>query len=240
MNISHYKLYSRKIDRKYRIALVADVHGCDIDDLRAALREIGPDIITVPGDIEGAGPREARVQYARSFIDMCASVSPTFVSLGNHDVDITHSLVAECGARLLTDEYAEHEGIVIGGLTSGSLGKKHKRFGKTPAPDLEFISSFACLDSCKLLLSHHPEYFKQYLSGQDIDFVFSGHAHGGQWRFFGRGVFSPGQGLFPKYTSGVYEGCLVVSRAAGDHNGIPRIFNKNEICCVEILPHPQR
>ena len=62
----------------------------------------------------------------------------------------------------------------------------------------------------------------------------SGHAHGGQWRIFGRGVFAPGQGLFPKYTSGIHDGRLVISRGLKKSGTIPRIFNSPELVIIDI------
>ena len=68
-----------------------------------------------------------------------------------------------------------------------------------------------------------------------IDLTLSGHAHGGQWRFFGRGVFSPGQGLFPKYTSGMYDGGrFIVGRGLGNPIIIPRIFNSPEVLVIRL------
>ncbi|MBQ6043839.1 MAG: metallophosphoesterase [Clostridia bacterium] len=239
MEISNYKLNSSKISRDIRIAVVSDAHGCDVNMLKNALEDIKPALIAVPGDIEGKGDKFSRTSYSREFLRMCSSVAPTFVSLGNHDVDITRDLVSECGAVLLDDTYtaARISGadIFIGGLTSGSLGKKHKRLSKTPEPDTGFAAGFAKLGGLKILLSHHPEYYPEHLLQLDIDLIISGHAHGGQWRFFGRGVFAPGQGIFPKYTSGIYDGKLLVSRGAGDHNAIPRFFNPNEICVCDLV-----
>ena len=60
----------------------------------------------------------------------------------------------------------------------------------------------------------------------------SGHAHGGQWRIFGRGVYAPGQGIFPKYTSGVIDGRCVISRGLSNHTHVPRIFNPPELVMV--------
>ena len=71
----------------------------------------------------------------------------------------------------------------------------------------------------KVLLSHRPEQFDMYAAG-GIDLTFSGHAHGGQFRIPGvGGLNSPGQGWFPKLTSGVHEkdgSRLVVSRGLGN------------------------
>jgi predicted MPP superfamily phosphohydrolase len=81
-------------------------------------------------------------------------------------------------------------------------------------------------DPVEIVLSHYPEYMRHYVSA-GLDLVLCGHAHGGQWRFAGRGLISPGEGLFPKYTSGLYvenNTRMVVSR--GLRNGVPvRIFN---------------
>jgi predicted MPP superfamily phosphohydrolase len=65
--------------------------------------------------------------------------------------------------------------------------------------------------------------------------IVSGHAHGGQWRVFGRGVYAPDQHLFPKYTSGVHEGRLVISRGvANTVSPIPRFFNRREGVVVSV------
>lgn len=64
--------------------------------------------------------------------------------------------------------------------------------------------------------------------------MLSGHAHGGQIRILGRGVFSPGQGLFPKYTKGIYEGRLVVSAGCSNTASIPRWGNPCEVVAIRL------
>jgi len=86
----------------------------------------------------------------------------------------------------------------------------------------------------KILLSHHPEYYAQYIKATKIDLTVSGHAHGGQWRFFGQGIFAPGQGFFPKYTAGVHDDRLIISRGLGNPHPIPRFNNPPELVIVEI------
>jgi predicted MPP superfamily phosphohydrolase len=112
----------------------------------------------------------------------------------------------------------------------------------------------------RILLCHHPEYRDRYLrklSAQsdgrgvpsagrndqaenlDIDLILSGHAHGGQWRLYNPfkrqwiGVFAPGQGLWPRWTKGVYEGRLVVSAGLSNTVSVPRLFNPTEIVYIE-------
>ncbi len=79
--------------------------------------------------------------------------------------------------------------------------------------------------------------------------IVAGHAHGGQWQIFGRGLFAPGQGLLPRYTHGVYVGrrhisaaepqplsapTLMVSRGAQNSVGLPRIMNPTELLVIEM------
>ena len=73
-----------------------------------------------------------------------------------------------------------------------------------------------------------------FVSENNLNLVLSGHAHGGHWRLFGRGVYAPGQGLFPKYTAGVVDGVCVISRGLGDHTSIPRLFNEPELVMIRL------
>jgi len=90
-----------------------------------------------------------------------------------------------------------------------------------------------------LLLSHRPEEFPLY-EKLSFDAVFSGHAHGGQWRipFIMNGLYAPHQGYFPKHAGGIYNCgklCHVVSRGLSKRRFI-RIFNRPEIWVVDFLP----
>ena len=144
-------------------------------------------------------------------------------------------MVKETGAVMLDNEYVEFMGVKIGGLTSGfAYGGVQGKFEKTPEPKLEFLNEFDSLDGFKILLSHHPEYYPRYIKETGINLTLSGHAHGGQWIFFGKGVFAPGQGIFPKYTSGMHDGRFIVSRGLGNPHLIPRINNAPEFIVINI------
>ena len=116
----------------------------------------------------------------------------------------------------------------MGGMRSGLLNPGRM-------PDLDWLDGFCRTPGYRILLCHQPEYFDRYLRDYPIDLFVAGHAHGGQWRLFGRGVFAPDQGLFPKYTSGVHEGRLVISRGLSNTvTPIPRLFNSRELVVVEV------
>jgi predicted MPP superfamily phosphohydrolase len=89
-----------------------------------------------------------------------------------------------------------------------------------------------------IMLAHRPEHIKVY-ARDNIDLVFSGHAHGGQVRmpFTSQGIIAPGQGFFPKYTEGVYtqnNTNMVVSRGLGPSVCPIRLFNRPELVVVTL------
>lgn len=106
---------------------------------------------------------------------------------------------------------------------------------EAPRPELNWLGDFTEQRGYRILLSHHPEYYPQYLKDLKIDLVLSGHCHGGQWRYYSpfrkvwQGIYGPGQGLFPRLTSGVHDGKLVVSRGLSNPSIVPRINNPTEI-----------
>ena len=83
-----------------------------------------------------------------------------------------------------------------------------------------------------VLLSHRPEWFRLYREF-GVDLVFSGHAHGGQFRIPGvGGLVAPNQGFFPEYDGGLYteaQTSMAVSRGLGPSIIPLRINNRPEI-----------
>ena len=119
-------------------------------------------------------------------------------------------------------------------------------------PESAWLQDFCAQDGFKILLCHHPEYWEDqepYLKEKPIQLVLAGHAHGGQIRFYDpftrqwRGVFSPEQGFFPKWTAGVHEGAcgkMILSRGLANTGGpVPRLFNPKELVYVDLSPYAQ-
>ena len=92
-------------------------------------------------------------------------------------------------------------------------------------------------DGYVILLSHRPELFDTYVENK-VDLVFSGHAHGGQFRIpFIGGVVAPNQGVFPKYDAGIFtEGNtnMVVSKGVGNSIIPFRVCNRPEVILIEL------
>ena len=244
-----------------RIALVTDLHEKPWEAVLDSLRVNRPDLICAAGDFVYARPPRSGPKVRESgvlpFFRVCAGLAPCYVSLGNHEWMITaedEALLKETGARVLDNafEAAELGGarLVLGGLTSArvieyrrllaeghsmdEINRQHERALRGAVPKLEWLDAFCAEPGCHILLCHQPEYYPRYLRGLGVELILSGHAHGGQIRIRGRGLFAPGQGFFPELTSGVTDGRLVISRGLANCQLVPRVFNPPEV--VYILP----
>ncbi len=233
MRITYYDLPTQ-LNNGYKIALLADLHSKTPRGLIDALEKEAPDLITVSGDLIDGRVKDAPSMLA--LLEALAKIAPTFYASGNHELFHVSDkeAVKKTGVTFLESEAVVFRELTVGGIASGFGFKKQSRTAKTPPPDLCFIEKFASFGGFKLLIAHHPEYYEAYIRDKAIDLVVSGHAHGGQWRFFGRGVFAPGQGLFPRYAEGVHDNRLVVSRGLGDHTFIPRLFNPHELVIIRL------
>ena len=80
--------------------------------------------------------------------------------------------------------------------------------------------------------------YRSDLFNYKIDYVLSGHEHGGQIRIpFIGGIVSHEEGLFPKYSEGVHfkNGVtLIISRGLGNSTLPIRVFNRPELIVIEI------
>ena len=234
ISTTHYNIHRDEI-QKTTFAFIADFHNSEVEPAMEILDECKVDAVLIGGDFVH---NHDNYINGIDLLKQCSEKYPTFVEIGNHEtksnLDVI-SLVNESGATLLDNTYTEYRGMVIGGLTTGfGFDVKQSPFKKTPKPKLDWLEEFCGQKGYKILINHHPEYYPKYLIDKDIDLILSGHAHGGQWRLFGQGLIAPGQGLFPKYTSGFYDNKMIVSRGATKKNLIPRINNKPEVIIITI------
>jgi len=213
LDITEYKISDKfGLD----IAIVADLHKQSFKEIIRAFNERRPDIIFIPGDlcnIISTEEHDGRYLYqdynAITFLCYARYVAPVYYVRGNHECQWNMSDFAELirmGIHVLENSWEEIiPGLAIGGLTSAQAQK-------TVIPSTDWLKQFEQYKGYKILLSHHPEYYQSHIKSYDIDLIVSGHAHGGHVRIGNHGLYAPGQGFFPKYTSGINDNRLVVSR----------------------------
>ena len=217
---------SEKIQEALRLAVVSDLHNESFDDVKENLAEC--DAILVPGDL--VNRHSDSYDQSLRFLKEAPDIAPVFYSIGNHErrcrfADRWREIIRESRVTLLDNNDTFFRGIWIGGLTSTA-----NRRG-----DRAFLERFEKENGFRLLLCHHPEMYRDDVAERDVDLTLCGHAHGGQVRIFGQGLFAPDQGLFPKLTSGWYDGeKMFVSRGMANKSKVPRINNPCELIVLEL------
>ena len=225
--------------KNYKIALLADMHSKVNPRILPMLQSNNPDMICIAGDLCNTSLSES--PKVRDFLKEIVGIAPTFFSFGNHDYLLNRrdiEKIEKMGVTVLNDSFVRfNEEIVIGGMTSYFYHKCEKYDPKIPMalfPEVAWLDEFENQEGYKILLDHHPDNYDPYTKKRNIDLILSGHAHGGQIRLFGKGLYGKSQGLLPKYDGGVFDQKLVVSRGLSNTLPIPRLWNPTEIVFIEI------
>lgn len=235
-----------------RVVHISDLHntfyGKDQAKLMAMVKEARPDAILLTGDLldKRRSPRKGTLG-ARSFIRQAVEVCPVYFVPGNHEAEAAggtlwpglRSFLQEMGVHLLLDrEETLWPGVRILGLMDPAFdpwyGRKQaaRRFRYRGRKLMETKG-----EGCRILLTHRPEQLDFY-ARMEVDLVLCGHAHGGQFRLpFVGGLYSPHQGVFPKWTQGVYyrgKTRMLVSRGMGNSAFPLRLLNPPEVIVISL------
>lgn len=249
--ISNYNYESSEIPSKFNdfnIVQISDLHNKNFGEEQSKLLEkvksLSPDIIVVTGDL--IDRRKYNLDVAMSFINKAVEIAPIYYVSGNHEAwsgkysEIKERLI-EAGVNIIDDANVEikrgDERIQLLGLSDPAFLTSNYIDGTDTSSIERNLSNWSEIEGFKILLSHRPELFDLY-SRNNINLVFSGHAHGGQIRIpFIGGLIAPNQGFFPKYTSGSYNSdktTMFVSRGLGNSLFPLRVFNRPEIISVTL------
>ncbi|MBR4950210.1 MAG: metallophosphoesterase [Clostridia bacterium] len=250
-----YNLYS-KVPKEIKIIHLSDLHGKSFGKNNSRLlKKIGkenPDLIFFTGDLITAGQKD--IKKTTDFLCELSKSCPVFFVSGNHEFrknqkEEVESLLKDGDVIVLNNNIEKinikETSINILGLSymQGDFKDYVDMIKKEFCyPDLsEYIKPLENCDGLKIILSHYPENFslagEKSLDKFDFDYYFAGHAHGGQFRFpFIKGIYAAGQGLFPKYTKGVYgKGPKMILTSGLGTGTIPiRIFNAPRIFLIKI------
>ena len=222
-----------KIKKPFTVVQVSDLHngrfGTAQEKLLSAIREAKPDAIVLTGDLFNRHVPSAS-EHALAFVKGAVQIAPVYFAEGNHEIALGETgeryidTIREMGVTVLRDEFVDRNAYRLIGL---------RQYASPQA-----LTSMLDPNRLNVVLAHRPELFPIY-AGTEADVVLSGHAHGGQIRLFGIGVYAPGQGFFPKYHSGLYRrgrSILYVSKGLGNTIPIPRVFDTPELNILQFEP----
>ena len=232
----------------FKIVHISDLHNKMFGNVQSEILKkvinLSPDIIVVTGDL--IDRRKYNLESAMTFISGAVKIAPVYYVSGNHEAwsgkfPLIKKRLLNAGVHILDDSAAEllkgRSSIRIMGLADPDFLASNYFEGTNTSKMREQLNRWSTDESFKLLLSHRPELFDLYCEN-NIDLVFTGHAHGGQVRIpFIGALVAPDQGLFPKYTSGGYtkdSTTMFVSRGLGNSVIPIRVFNRPEIVAVTL------
>ena len=213
-------------------------------DLLALLSEVEPHVIVLTGDLIDS--RQTDIEIALDFAGKAVQIAPVYYVSGNHESRVPEyeqlkTGLTDLGVTVLENQKVQitkdGESITLMGIQDPSFRTDYL-FGDAESVSRQAIASLQNeSDGFTVLLSHRPELFDLYVD-TGVDLVFSGHAHGGQFRLpFVGGLVAPNQGLFPKYDAGIYADGntnMLVSRGVGNSILPFRINNCPEVIIIEL------
>ena len=251
LEVNEYEIVSNRIPKEFdgfRIAQVSDLHNTEFGEgnskLIGLLSQTEPDIIVLTGDLIDS--RQIDIEIALSFARDAMKIAPVYFVSGNHEARVSEYEdlkigLTEAGVIVLENQKVEitrdGEAITLMGIDDPSFQESYL-FGDAESvakQAIEMLQSES--DGYTVLLSHRPELFELYVK-TGMDLVFSGHAHGGQFRLpFLGGLVAPNQGFFPKYDAGQFteeNTTMIVSRGVGNSIIPIRFNNRPEIVLVTL------
>ncbi|WP_420489528.1 metallophosphoesterase [Neobacillus niacini] len=249
---SEYTISSDKLPQnfnEYKIVQLSDLHsksfGNDQSDLVKKVKKLEPDLILFTGDLIDSERYDEKPSLI--LMERLVQVAPVYYVTGNHEwwsgkFNTLEDKLKNIGVQLLRNTAQEitigTDKIQIIGIDDPSnVEETYVERAKTEENITNSIEEIEGEDNFQILLSHRPEMFSLY-SEYGFDVVFSGHAHGGQFRIpFVGGLIAPDQGLFPQYTSGKYKSdntTIIVNRGLGNSIIPIRVFNRPEIVVVTL------
>lgn len=243
--VKHYKYQHPNVNNSVRAAVITDLHsnliGEDQADLMSLIDNQFPDVIFLVGDIVDEKLPQSQAEL---FLNQIVAKYPTYYVTGNHESytkrgEQVKQMIEAKGIEVLAQESSL---FTYNDTTLQITGIDDPTFLPPDIALFEAMHNHQSGPYVNVLLAHRPELIEDYLA-YPFDIIFSGHAHGGQWRIPGliNGLYAPHQGLFPKYAGGEYnfnQTKLIVSRGLENQklDHIPRFYNRPEVVIVDFLP----
>lgn len=234
IKITNYIIKNKDLPNNHdniKIMHISDLHnkryGIKQRKIKKKLNKIEVDAIFITGDTVD----EKHDINARNLIKFLVEKAPVYFITGNHEYDICEKSYSEFEkflrkekVNILRNQCLNINGLNIIGVDDYKLEGKEKFE--------ERLHNLSKEKGFKLLLSHRPEFMPLYAK-HGYNLIFSGHAHGGQFRIPKIGALgAPGQKFFPKYAEGVIsekDSTIIISRGLGDSLIPQRLFNRPEI-----------
>lgn len=257
LSVTEYTINLPGFSGNARVVVISDLHGKeygrDNRQLLTKISEQNPDAIFVVGDMLSDSDAKNGFSKTKNLLIELLDIAPVYFSYGNQEKEFSGDIIngfvktiTESGIIVLDDSFVDCEingqKIRIGGTMGHAFpfGRTEEEFENSN--EYVFLKDMEKTTSPTIVLAHMPDTFifngaHNYWS--NIDFVVSGHTHGGVVRLpFVGGLFSPMQGFFPEYDYGFFmlgeKMQMVITSGLSGYKFIPRFLNLPEICVLNL------
>ncbi|MEC0275225.1 metallophosphoesterase [Peribacillus frigoritolerans] len=249
---TQYDFSSDKVPQNfngYKLVQLSDLHSKSFENNQSELvkkvKKVKPDLIVFTGDLIDSDRYNEKTSL--TLMEKLVQIAPVYYVTGNHEwwsgkFNSLEDKLKDTGVQVMRNTVEE---IIIGNDKIQIIGiddpeKVNESDAERDIAEEDITNAIKGLEegvNFKILLSHRPELLSLYAQ-YEFDVVFSGHAHGGQVRIpFVGGLVAPNQGVFPEYSSGMYDvdkTTMIVNRGLGNSIIPLRVFNRPEIVVVAL------
>lgn len=241
LEVNYYTVESSLIKTNIKALLISDLHGSYYgkkqEKLIKEIDKINPDVIFLAGDIYD---EDTDFSGSDILLEAIGDKYQCFFVTGNHEFWTYRAdeIKEKVRGYNITVLEGDTEVITVKGQSIAVSGVDDLDIGEDIFQEqLEKCGSQVGKGQFSILLTHRPELADMY-NMHDFNLILCGHAHGGQVRipFILKGLYSPNQGWFPKFTSGKYifgNSAMIISRGLSKKL-MPRVFNRPELIVINI------
>lgn len=242
IQLTKYSINSHKINKKYSLLFVSDIHIDLITDHNNIYKKIKniiesnpPNIIILGGDIFEANIHKIQDKIHKTF-DIFRGYK-TFFIFGNHEhysnnIKEIKEFLEKNGIILLRNSNYLIDNLNLMGVDDpAGHGRDSKELFESW---LNNMSALIDKDKFNILISHRPWGFLEFSSQNEIDLQISGHTHNGQIYPFNYLVKLFYPFIYGKYTQDNTH--LIVTMGFGTWGPPMRVFTKCEAVIIELAP----
>jgi len=228
LSVKHLTIPTPKIDRRYRIAQISDVHIGSrqkgfMHRVVKKINSLNPDFLVITGDLIDSSAVEIEALESIRLLD-----AVTLFSIGNHEryVDLTKvvDMAESLGMIMLRQETYHSEQLAFTGIDDADNIHQLARHLPDISPDTTKFN---------VLLYHRPVGWESAID-HGIDLMLSGHTHNGQIFPFNLIVKQQFRRIAGLYTEG--NARLYVSSGTGTWGPLMRLGSFNEVTLFDLEP----
>lgn len=170
------------------IFFISDIHRRLISETIIQNAKGKAEIVIIGGDLAEKG---VRLEQVKENLIRLKQIGPVYFVWGNNDYELDtyllRKLMTELEINILENTSINLKKQIEANIDL--LGVDDTTVGQS---DLEHAIACANEESFKILVSHNPNIIDSITSEHHIQFILSGHTHGGQIRLFGFGLYQKG------------------------------------------------